>query len=94
MRKNRSTILALVLLFLLCGSLLAMSSTNYQVNWMVPLSGGGGGHASSTTYLADYTVGQTAVGGASSSSYQARLGFWPSAGGSSRYTLYLPLITK
>lgn len=94
MKKNRSAILALVLLLLLFGSLLAMSSTNYQLNWLVPLSGGGGGRGSSTTYLADYTVGQTAVGGASSSNYQAGLGFWPNAEAGSRYDLYLPLITK
>lgn len=92
MRKNQSFILAFLLLLLFFGSILAMSSPGFQLSWFVPLTSGGGGHASSAAYSADVTLGQTAVQGAASSSYEIDMGYWLGAEGS--YQLYLPLIVK
>ena len=43
---------------------------------MVPLSGSGGGQASSAHYALNYTLGQSVVGAASSESYSGSLGYW------------------
>jgi hypothetical protein len=72
-------------------TILAMSSDNYRLDWFTPLIGGGGGPAGSTHYAVNFTVGQTAIGVASSSSYQACLGYW--CGGSS-YRIYLPVVLR
>ena len=74
--KRIALILVLAGGLLLTTSVLAMSSTNYAVDWMVPLSGGGGGYASSASYVVHLTIGQTATGRASNDSFQAGLGFW------------------
>lgn len=93
MNKHAVTVLIAVLLvgLLVVGSALAMFSTNYRLDWFTPLSGGGGGPTSSADYAANFTVGQTAIGVASSSSYQACLGYW--CGGSS-YRIYLPVVLR
>lgn len=66
----------LILLLLSAGAALAMESTNYRMDWYTPLTTGGGGISTSTGYRADFTVGQVAVIQASSTNYQAGLGFW------------------
>ncbi len=75
MRVKR-IILIVIALLLISGSLLAMSSTDYTVAWFVPLTGGGGGAVTSANYATDYTVGQVAVGLASSANYATGLGYW------------------
>jgi hypothetical protein len=70
----------------------AVRSTNYWLDWHTPLTGGGSGPAESATYAVNLTVGQTAIGSASSSSYQACLGYWCGAGG--LWRVYLPLVLK
>jgi hypothetical protein len=84
---------SLLMVTLLVGvsTVLALSSDNYRLDWFTPLTGGGGGPAGSAHYAANFTVGQTATGVSSSSSYQACLGYW--CGGSS-YRLYLPLVLR
>jgi len=94
---ERRLTLLLIGLFLLCtfllaGSVLAMSSDNYQMNWYVPLTGGGGAAASSTNYAIDYTVGQAVIGASSSTGYGVRLGYWYSA--AADLYLYLPIILR
>lgn len=79
-------------LLLLVSSALAMRSTNYRLDWFTPLTSGGGGAAGSASYAANLTVGQAAVGSASSSSYQACLGYW--CGTEEQWRVYLPLIIK
>jgi hypothetical protein len=79
-------------LLLLAGSALAMRSTNYWLDWYTPLTGGGGGPASSTNYAVNFTIGQTAISSASSSSYQACLGYWCGAVG--QWRVYLPLVLR
>ena len=94
MNKRKTTVLATVLLcgLLLAGSALAMSSANYRLDWFTPLTSGGGGPAESASYAVNLTVGQTAIGSASSASYRVCLGYWCGAMG--QWRVYLPLITK
>ena len=94
MNKRKTTVLATVLLcgLLLAGSALAMSSANYRLDWFTPLTSGGGGAAGSANYAANLTVGQTAIGSASSLSYQACLGYWCGAEG--QWQVYLPLVLR
>ena len=94
MNKRKITTFITITLcgLLFAGSVLAMSSANYRLDWFTPLTGGGGGAAGSASYAVNLTVGQTAIGSASSSSYQACLGYWCGAVG--QWRVYLPLITK
>jgi hypothetical protein len=91
MRVKRITLIVIALL-LLGGSALAMSSTNYALDWFVPLTGSGGGPVSSAHYAADFTVGQVVIGAASSANYTAGLGYWYGIG--SRYQIFLPIILR
>ena len=52
-----------------------------EINWQV-ISGGGNMNGTATIYSLKATVGQTAIGGGSSTSYGLSHGFWQSAGGS------------
>ncbi|MBU0496255.1 MAG: hypothetical protein KKB13_30745, partial [Chloroflexi bacterium] len=56
----------LFILLLLASNALAMRSTNYWLDWYTPLTGGGGGPASSTNYAVNFTVGQSAIGASAS----------------------------
>ncbi len=77
MRRFRIAILLAILAgALLAVSALAMASTNYRLDWFVPLSGGGVTQADSASYAAQFTYGQTAIRSASSPGYRAGLGFW------------------
>jgi len=74
--KRRAILLTLVLLLLLAESAGAMSSANYTLDWLVPLTGGSGGQASSTNYAVNFTVGQTVADDSSSTNYAVHMGFW------------------
>jgi hypothetical protein len=74
--KRKAILLALVAFLLLASSALAMVSTNYRLDWYVLLTNGGGGRVSSAHYIANFTVGQTAVALASSTNYRSCLGYW------------------
>jgi hypothetical protein len=74
--KRKAILLTLLLLLLLVNGVQAMGSTNYSLDWMVPLTSAGGGHAASTNYSINYTVGQSVIGEASSTTYATNLGFW------------------
>jgi hypothetical protein len=76
---------------LLTGVALAMSSTNYRLDWFTPLTGGGGGPANSTNYAVNLTVGQTAIGASSSTNYGGCLGYWC---GEFEYRVLLPLVLR
>ena len=86
MRVKRITLIVIVLL-LLGGSALAMSSANYALDWFVPLTGAGGGAVSSANYAADFTVGQVVIGAASSANYTAGLGYWHGVGTSANLSV-------
>jgi hypothetical protein len=68
--------LLLAAVLLLASGVQAVSSGNYRLDWVVPLSGGGGAAASDGVAL-NATIGQSFIGGASASeNHQAVLGFW------------------
>jgi len=93
MMKRTATLLILIILLLWVGSALAMSSTNFRLDWYTPMTGGGGGPASSTNYAANFTVGQTVVGASTSEHYGSGLGYWYGLL-SSIIKNFLPLVTK
>ena len=91
--KRKTILLALLIIFLLStGSALAMSSTNYKLDWFVPLTGSGGSEMSSDNYKAYVTIGQTAIGASASTNYGACLGYW--CGQLPGGRLHLPLIMR
>jgi hypothetical protein len=81
---------ALVLLLLISASALAMSSPSYRLDWFVGLSGGGGGKSVSTSYIANYTIGQTAARPSTSPGYNMGFGYW--YGVSNQYAIFLPVV--
>jgi hypothetical protein len=89
--KRTTILLALLIFFLLTSSALAMSSTNYKLDWFVPLTGGGGGPAASANYAVNFTVGQTAIGAPTSTNYGVGLGYWY---GVMIRNIFLPLIMR
>jgi hypothetical protein len=89
--KRTLILLMLLGLLLFAGSALAMSSTNYKLDWFAPLTSSGG-PASSTNYAGNFSVGQAVIGYAGSTGYTAGLGYWYGAVVS--YRRYLPLISK
>jgi hypothetical protein len=90
--KRKAMLFILLLLLLLVHGVQAMSSTNYAMDWLVPLTGNGGGAASSAHYAANFTVGQTAINASTSANYGIGLGFW--YGILPNYRVRLPLIIK
>jgi len=91
-RKITALVAALLGSLLLVGTALAMSSDNYRLDWFIPLTGGGGGPVSSTSYAANFTVGQTAICASSSASYGGCLGYW--CGTAAEYKIYLPMVLR
>jgi hypothetical protein len=87
--KMKIVLVSVLAALLLTSSALAMSAA-YRLDWLVPLTGGGG-PANSTNYKANITVGQTAIGASSSTNYKAGLGYWY---GIPAYHFYLPLVLK
>ncbi len=89
--KRKVILLTLAVLLLLTSSVLAMSSTNYRLDWFTPLTGGGGGASNSTNYAVNFTVGQSAIGTSSSTNYGGCLGYWC---GIREYRVFLPLVLR
>ena len=89
--KRILMLLMLLGLLLFAGRALAMSSTNYRLDWFAPLTSSGG-PAGSTHYAGDFSVGQSVVGHASSTGYTAGLGYWYGAAGG--YQVYLPIVLR
>ncbi|MBM4430856.1 MAG: hypothetical protein FJ026_11010 [Chloroflexi bacterium] len=88
--RTKIVLVSVLAALLLTSSALALSAA-YRLDWLVPLTGGGGGPASSTNYKVNLTVGQTAIGASSSTNYKASLGYWY---GIPAYNFYLPLVLK
>ena len=74
--KRATFVLALLGLLLLTSSALAMQSANFRLDWFTPLDSSGGGEASSASYIANITIGQTAIYPAYSNTYAVSLGYW------------------
>ena len=93
MNKRKVTALIFLLVSLLITSqALAMSSTNYRLDWFTPMTGGGAGPASSTHYAVNFTVGQTVIGAPASQHYGSGLGYW--YGLLSAIRNFLPIVMK
>jgi hypothetical protein len=73
--KTKTVGLILLLALLVASGSVVAATAPYQLGWHV--FGGGGGQATSTHYKLDFTLGQTAIGAASSSHYNLGLGYWP-----------------
>lgn len=82
----------IVLLLLLTNAVSAMESTNYRLDWFTPLTGGGGGAASSANYAINVTIGQSVAGTSSATTHEICLGYW--CGGATRHRIYLPLVLR
>jgi len=87
-----TVLLALTAILLLAGSALAMSSTNYRLDWFTPMTGGGGAPASSVSYAVNLTVGQTVIGASSSANYGVGLGYW--YGAVAQFRIFLPVVLR
>jgi len=92
--NERKTIalLAVLLCILLTGSALAMSSTNYKLDWFTPLTSGGGGAASSANYAVNLTIGQAAIGASAGNDYRVGLGYWH--GVAIDHKIFLPVVLR
>ena len=90
--KRLTILLMLLTIMLVATNVSAMSSAAYRLDWFTPLTGGGGGQASSTHYVLNYTVGQTASNVSSSANYQASLGYW--SGTTAQGRVYLPMVLR
>jgi len=89
--RTRIIVIGLLLaaLFLLAGVAQATSSANYRLDWVVPLSGGGGA-AVSDGYILDASYGQAFIGTRASENYRVVLGFWSRA--AQHLPVFLPVI--
>jgi hypothetical protein len=92
--KRRAILLTLVLILLLVTTAQAMRSTNYALDWLIPLTSGGGGGAASTNYAVHYSVGQTYVGDSHSTNFGVSLGFWQNFIQQLYLRFWLPIIQK
>jgi hypothetical protein len=93
--KRKAILLTLVLSLLLVSAVLAGSSANYALDWIIPLTSGGGGPAASTSYAVNYSVGQTVIGDMASTNYGVHLGFWQEFTQSiQNLFIWMPVITK
>lgn len=92
MRRAR-LFLTLILFLLLVGSALAMSSSNYRLDWFTPLTGAGGGAVRSANFAVHLTVGQMASTALSSANYGGCIGYWCREG-AELYKVYLPLVVR
>jgi hypothetical protein len=90
--KRITVLLILLVLLFLAGNAGAMSSPHYKLDWFTPLTGGGGGPASSAHYAVNLTIGQTVIGASSSTGYRAGLGYW--YGIAPEFRVYLPVVVK
>jgi hypothetical protein len=91
-KRSLAVALALFCTLSLVGGALALSSTQYRLDWFTPLTTGGGGSADSDQYGINLTVGQTAMGTFSSANYKLCLGYW--CGTWLGYPVYLPLVLR
>ena len=74
--KRKAILLILLFLLLLATGAQAMNSANFAIDWMIPLTSGGGGAAASSNYAIQYSVGQSVIGESDSTNYGTNMGFW------------------
>lgn len=91
-KRSLAGVLALFCTLALVGGSLALSSTQYHLDWFTPLTTGGGGSAGSDQYRINLTIGQAVQGDLSSTNYELCLGYWCDTW--MGYPVYLPLILR
>lgn len=91
-RRSLAVVLALFCTLALVGGSLALSSTQYHLDWFTPLTTGGAGSAGTDQYRVNLTIGQAVRGISSSANYSLCLGYW--CGTRMDYPVYLPLILR
>jgi len=92
MAVTTAVLLAILAGALLVGNALAMTSTNYILDWLLPLNGGGGKSASDA-YAVQFIYGQTGIIGMSGDANAVDLGFW-SGIGPPEWLVYLPILNR
>ena len=90
-RRVTAFLIGIACLVLIMGSVQADAPPRFGIPWAV--IGKGGKEMASTNYAIKSTIGQAAVGRASSSSYGLRIGYWYGQG-KGMHGLYLPLTLK
>jgi hypothetical protein len=93
MKRLLFFMILLTLLLLTAGSAVAMSSPNFRLDWFTPMTGSGGGAASSPHFTANFTVSQTVIGPSASENYGSGLGYWYGLLAKS-LRFYLPMLMK
>ena len=91
MIQRKLLLLALVLLLISVGIVVAQSSTNYILQRSVMISGGS---ADSANYSVTSVIGQPATGVVDSSNYRVSAGFLQPLQQGSGYSVWLPVILK
>ena len=90
---NRPIVVVLLIILLcgllLAGTVLAMGSANFAIDWDV--IGGGGGRSTSANFALNGTVGQAVTGYTSSANFALCSGYWCGGGG---YRIFLPLVVR
>jgi len=66
--------------------------SNYSLSWLTPLTTSNGGTMISEYYGLEFSLGQTAIGKASSANTKASLGYW--AGLANLFRLSMPILTR
>jgi hypothetical protein len=93
--KRKVTLLLLLLVLLLVNAAQAGASASYVLDWVIPLTSGGGGKTASASYTLNYSVGQTAVSAMASTGYGMQLGFWQTfLQNLANLYIWLPVILK
>jgi hypothetical protein len=90
--KRRVIFLTLLLLLLVVQNATALASTNYRLDWFIPMTTSSGVLSSSTNYAINYSLGQTVIGNSASTHYAIGLGYWN--GLFQLVRLYLPFISN
>ncbi len=98
MKSTLLLLITVILLFLAnCQTVWSMSSTNYSINWLLPMTGGGNRTTlQSANYSMSLTYGQTVTGQSSSPNSSVYLGFWAAGNGAKAFpwVLFYPAFTK
>ena len=63
-----------------------------HMDWYTPMTIAGGGHAISTNFSMNLSIGQSVIGSSHSSNFELDLGYWSGLG--YLYRLFLPLLHR
>ncbi len=91
--KRRVFVLLLLVLgaLVVTGTVYAMASANFALDWDGLMAGSCGGRLSSANAAVHVTAGQSASASASSANYRVQMGFWTAFAGEQ---VVLPVVRK